>query len=284
MQIGVVGLGLIGGSLGYDLRRSDHQVWGLSRNPATCDRAIALGICDCASDVITKIPDLGSTDLIVICTPIASILPTLGQLVHHLSAHTVVTDVGSVKEVIVASAEQLWSKFVGSHPMAGTALQGIEAAQANLFSDRPCVITPTPQTDPNALALVKTFWQELGTKLLECSPQNHDLAVAGISHLPVFVSASLISACTTEPNLEVLELAQALASSGFKDTSRVGGGNPELGRCMAEFNHAALLLKLDRYQASLEQVISWIRQQDWEQVEDFLTNTQSDRAKFVPLG
>ena len=286
MNIGIVGLGLIGGSLGLDLQdQPEHLVWGISRNPETCKQAMAIAAVKIADTDIANIPDriLAETDIVVICTPIASILPTLTALAPKLPSHVIFTDVGSVKAAIVEPAsticQQFKQRFVGSHPMAGTAFQGILAAERNLFQNRPCVVTPSD--DREAVAKVRSLWQAVGMNIYECSPEEHDQAVAMISHAPVMISASLIAACQSEQDQAVLQLAQSLASSGFRDTSRVGGGNPELGRLMAEYNQAAILRSLYSYQNSLQEVINLIENQQWQQLENFLANTQRDRPFYV---
>ena len=295
MNIGIVGLGLIGGSLGLDLlatnqdskqnSQQNNYVWGISRNPETCKQAEAIAAVNIASTDITNIPDhiLAQTDIVVICTPITSIVPTIDALAPKLPSHIIFTDVGSVKAAIVEPAckicEQYEQRFVGSHPMAGTAFQGILAAERNLFQNRPCVVTPS--NDHEALAKVRSLWQSVGMNIYECSPEDHDRAVAMISHAPVMISASLIAACQQEDDQTVLKLAQNLASSGFRDTSRVGGGNPELGRLMAEYNQSAVLRSLHTYQQSLQEVIDLIESKQWNKLENFLANTQSDRPLYV---
>ena len=281
MNIGIVGLGLIGGSLGLDILalEQDNYVWGLSRNPETCKQAIKIKAVNIASTDIVEIPDRDRTDIIVICTPIAAILPTIAALAPQLPSNVIFTDVGSVKAAIVEPASKICKRFVGSHPMAGTAFQGILAAERNLFKNRPCVITPS--SDIEAVEKVRSLWQSVGMNIYECSPEEHDRAVASISHLPVMVSASLINACQHEEDKSVLKLEQNLASSGFRDTSRVGGGNPELGRLMAEYNQSALLRSLYTYQQSLQEVINLIENKQWQELEVLLANTQSDRILYV---
>jgi arogenate dehydrogenase (NADP+) len=287
MNIGIVGLGLIGGSLGLDILalEQDNYVWGISRNPETCKQAVEIKAVNLASTDILDIPDriLNHTDIIVICTPIAAILPTILSLAPQLPSHVIFTDVGSVKSAIVAPAskicQQFRQRFVGGHPMAGTAFQGILAAERNLFQNRPCVVTPSG--DIEAVEKVRSLWQSVGMNVYECSPEDHDLAVALISHLPVMISASLINACQQENDSSVLKLAQSLASSGFRDTSRVGGGNPELGRLMAEYNQSALLRSLYTYQQSLQKAIALVEAKQWEKLEAFLTNTQRDRLFYI---
>ena len=281
MNIGIVGLGLIGGSLGLDILalEKDDYVWGLSRNPETCKQAIKIKAVNIASTDIVEIPDRDRTDIIVICTPIAAILPTIAALAPQLPSNVIFTDVGSVKAAIIEPASKICKRFVGSHPMAGTAFQGILAAERNLFKNRPCVITPS--SDVEAVEKVRSLWQSVGMNIYECSPEEHDRAVASISHLPVMISASLINACQHEEDKSVLKLAQNLASSGFRDTSRVGGGNPELGRLMAEYNQSALLRSLYNYQQSLQEVINLIENKQWQELEVLLANAQSDRPLYL---
>ncbi len=278
MKIGIVGLGLIGGSLGLDLRSLGHQVLGVSRQERTCKLAVARGAAD---EAATDLALLADTDLIFICTPIAQIQSTVSQLIPHISLATTLTDVGSVKASIVRAIAPLWRNFVGGHPMAGTAESGIEAAQHGLFAGNPYVLTPTETTPLEAIALIESIVRPLQVRLYQCQPEAHDRAVAWISHLPVMVSTSLIAACLGEADPKVIKLAQALASSGFRDTSRVGGGNPELGLMMARYNRAEVLRSLLVYRAQIDRMIDEIDHENWTTLEKTLQQTQAARPKFV---
>jgi arogenate dehydrogenase (NADP+) len=278
MKIGIVGLGLIGASLAGDLRQLGHDLSGVSRQISTCETAVNQGMVDRASMDLASLKD---TEVIFICTPIASILPTIEQLEPHLDRATIITDAGSVKGAIVDRASKLWANFVGGHPMAGKAESGISAAELGMFAGNPYILTPLPDTPIDALNRVTQLVRALDCRLYLATPEQHDRAVAWISHLPVMVSASLISACLKEGDLEVLNLAQNLASSGFKDTSRVGGGNPELGRMMAEYNQDALLRSLRQYQVELDEIINAIESNNWDQIQSLLAQNQNARTKFL---
>jgi arogenate dehydrogenase (NADP+) len=277
MEIGIIGLGLIGGSLAIDLRRLGHTVLGVSRRDSTCQQAIARSMVDRAS---SDLATLSSADVIFLCTPLGAIRATVDQLLPHLSPQTILTDVGSVKTTVVEQIVPRWSNFVGGHPMAGKAESGLEVAEAGLFVDRAYVLTPIETTPPQTLATVTDLARSLQCRVYQCSPEAHDRAVAWISHLPVMVSASLIEACLREPDPTVLALAQKFSSSGFRDTSRVGGGNPELGVMMAQYNQAALLQSLAAYRQQLDQVIQTIEQGNWEKLERLLQQTQETRSRF----
>lgn len=283
MKLGIIGLGLIGGSMGLDLCSARHsnqvqyQVLGVSRRPDTCEKAIAMAAVDQAS---VELSLMAEADLIFICTPISAIASTVEQLIPHLKPTAILTDVASVKQPIVEMLSPLWPHFVGGHPMAGTAESGIEAAQRHLFVGKPYVITPTSTTSQTALETVTQIVDLLQATVYQCQPQDHDQAVAWISHLPVMISASLIAALQAENDSNVVQLAQQLASSGFRDTSRVGGGNPELGVMMAQYNREALLRSLISYRETLDQFIHNIEHQDWNGLEQQLIQTKEERKMF----
>ena len=278
MKIGIVGIGLIGASLGWDLRQLGHDVSGVSRQQSTCDLAERESICDRASRDLASLQD---AEVIFICTPIAAILPTIAQLVPHIQHQTIITDAGSVKGAIVDRATELWPNFVGGHPMAGNSLSGIAAFEKGLFADRPYVLTPTPQTVPSALKTVDELVRSIGAVVYHTTPDRHDRAVAWISHLPVMVSASLIDACLQETDPSILDFAKKFASTGFRDTSRVGAGNPEMGMMMAEYNRDALLNSLCLYRDRLDSLIDSIESKKWTEIQDLLMTNQSIRNDFL---
>ncbi|MEM1366506.1 MAG: prephenate/arogenate dehydrogenase [Cyanobacteria bacterium P01_H01_bin.15] len=278
MEIGIIGLGLIGGSLGLDLRSQSHKVIGVSRRAQTIERALERGVIDAGS---TEFGALSSADLVVVCTPISLIVPTVKCLRDVVPPGAIITDVGSVKGRVVEPCTTLYPHFVGGHPMAGTAEQGIEAAQRDLFQGAVYAFTPVEETNPKDVEILTGLARSLGSDVMTCAPDIHDQAVAWISHLPVFVSAGLIEACGLDVDPIVLQLAQRLASSGFRDTSRVGGGNPELGMMMAQHNRTALLQSLRSYQQQIAQFIAAIEAKDWVQLQTRLAQAQKLRPDFV---
>ena len=278
MKIGIVGLGLIGGSLGLDFRQLGHEVYGVTRRTTTCEAAIACGAVDYAS---TELQSLNTTDIVFVCTPIHLIEAIALELIPHLRPTTVLTDVGSVKGVIVSTLSAHWPNFVGGHPMAGKSEVGITVAEAGLFTQRAYVITPTEQTSPTAVTLLTELATSLRAQVFTSSPAAHDRAVAWISHLPVMVSGSLIQACLSEPDNTIRQLAKNLASSGFQDTSRVGGGHPELGLMMAQYNQDEVLRSLQAYQQALQHLTERIQRSDWDTVAEILANNYAARPDFI---
>jgi arogenate dehydrogenase (NADP+) len=280
MKIGIVGLGLIGASLAGDLRKQGHYLLGVSRQQNTCEKAVQRQLVDEAGQDLGL---LAPAEVIFLCTPINLILPTLEKLIPHLAPTAIVTDVASVKTAIANPAGKLWPHFIGGHPMAGTAAQGIDGAEENLFVNAPYVLTPTEHTDPDQLARLQGVLEPLGVRIYLCSPEDHDQAVAWISHLPVMVSATLLHACDQETQGDIFTLAQQLASSGFRDTSRVGGGNPELGRMMAEYNQPALLKSLKIYQKQLNNLVTLIELKEWDEIEAKLQQSHGDRPNYLKM-
>ena len=277
-QAGVVGLGLIGGSLGLDLQSRGWRVQGLVHRQATAERALARGL---VSAVSTDPACLRGCDLVILALPIPLLLNPAPELLEALPRDAVITDVGSVKRPVLEAWKGRHPRFVASHPMAGTAAAGVEAGLAGLFQGRPWIATPDTETDPDALAMVEAVARDLGSHWLTSGAAQHDQAVALISHLPVLVSAALLRAVGEERDPEIRQLAMALASSGFADTSRVGGGNPDLGVAMASSNREAVLRGLAAYRWGLEQLEEAVLQNNWPQLRQELARTQALRPEFL---
>ena len=272
--VGIVGLGLIGGSLGLDLRQQGLEVRALVHRSSTAERARQRGLAD---QVDTDPGVLQPCGLIVLALPLDRLLDPPSRLREALPAQAVITDVGSVKAPVVERWQRWHPRFVASHPMAGTADSGVEAGITGLFAGRPWVATPTADTNADALEQVRQLAQRVGAQWLSCEPQQHDRAVALISHMPVLVSAALLEAADGEADGGTAALAKQLASSGFADTSRIGGGNPELGTLMARSNRAAVLAALGRYRQQLEGLEQLVQQERWEELEGRLSRCQERR-------
>ena len=277
-SVGIVGLGLIGGSLGLDLRALGWTVQGLVHRPSTAERAIERGLVDAVS---TDPACLGSCDLVILALPIPALLSPNSALVEAIPRTAVVTDVGSVKQPVLEVWGELHPRFVASHPMAGTASAGVEAGQPGLFRGRPWIATPSLSSDAAAVEQVRHLAQELGSQWFTASADQHDQAVALISHMPVLVSAALLRTAGDERDPEIRQLAEALASSGFADTTRIGGGNPALGVAMASSNTAAVRKALAAYRWSLEQLEDAVLRGNWQQLHRELRRTQELRPGYL---
>jgi len=258
-------------------------VCGLVHRSTTAERALQRGLVDRVSTDPAVLQDCA---LVLLALPLERLLDPDPDLVAAIPAAAVVTDVGSVKQPVLERWQPLHPRFVASHPMAGTAEAGVEAGLAGLFADRPWVVTPTAETDPEALAQVQGLAVSLGARWLSCEAAAHDRAVALISHLPVLVSAALLQsadrgALAALPQQGLPALVRALASSGFADTTRVGGGNPALGTQMARTNQGALLQALRLYQQQLALLEQQVQHGQWSDLEAALGECQQLRPGFV---
>jgi arogenate dehydrogenase (NADP+) len=286
--VGIVGLGLIGGSLGLDLQAARLEVRALVHREATAVRARQRRL---ANVVSTEASVLEDCALVVLALPLDRLLDPDSALLRALPAAAVLTDVGSVKQPVLTRWQNLLERsgradqvslFVPSHPMAGTAQAGVEAGMAGLFQARPWVATPDARTAHGALALVVALANAVGARWLTCGAADHDQAVAWISHLPVLVGAALLQAADQGSGAAGLgDLARALASSGFADTTRVGGGNPELGTLMARCNRKALLACLDGYQEAIGTLQELVRSERWQDLAGALEVAQRLRPGFL---
>ncbi|NQT75844.1 MAG: prephenate dehydrogenase [Candidatus Omnitrophica bacterium] len=222
-RITIIGLGLIGGSLGLAIKhkRLARKVIGVSRRRTTILRALSIGAVDSVTLDLKK--GVEDSDLIILTVPVLKIMDLAGHIAPALKKGAIVIDAGSTKNEIVKNIESVLSgsvDFVGTHPLAGSELSGVIYARRDLFKGAYCILTKTRRTDKKALGKVKRFWRALGMKVEVMSPEKHDKCVSRLSHLPHAVSVALSNASRKED--------LRLAAGGFKDTTRIAAGSPEL--------------------------------------------------------
>ncbi len=244
--LAIIGVGLIGGSVALAARERGvaQRVIGLGRNAARLEQARSWGIID---EGVTDYALLADADLVIVCSPVDRIVQDALAAAAVTAEETLISDVGSVKGAICEQlAVRLPARFVGSHPLAGSEKGGFENAQADLFEGRVCIVTPTAETPPQLVERMTQFWQSLGMRLLQQSPQAHDRVLAITSHVPHVAAAAVASLLSDE--------AAPFASSGFRDTTRVAAGDPQLWAAILSQNApevqrvlAALMLQLDRF-------------------------------------
>lgn len=279
-RVAILGLGLIGGSLGLALHAGAlaSVVAGYDAAPGVAARAQQRGAIDlpCASAVEAA----QAADLVVIATPTLAAEQTLRAVASHLAPDVVVTDLCSVKAPLVRVAAQALAhpqRFVAGHPMAGMARAGIEAATADLFRGARWALTPTPQTAPDALRRVRALVMALGAEPLEMDAEAHDAAVAGVSHLPMLLAAALTQ---TLAEADDWPTAARLAAGGYRDTTRVAASDPAMWRDIALANRAALLARLDAFTATLARLREAIARGDAAQIEATLREAQAARLAW----
>lgn len=268
----IVGVGLIGGSIGLAAKQRGiaRIVRGLGRRQASLDRAVMSGAIDEAHlDPQTAVRD---ADLIVYCTPVDQIAQQALRYAAWCKPNTLVTDAGSTKGTIVAAVETAAPPniaFVGSHPLAGSEKRGPDHADAELFQGRWTVVTPTPRTNPDALAKVKDFWTALGSRVKEMTPGDHDRALAMTSHVPHLVAAALAGSLPGD--------VHDLAATGFRDTTRIAAGDPALWTAIFEHNRDAVLSALAAVQNNLDAFRKALTERDWQTLDRLLAQAKKVR-------
>jgi prephenate dehydrogenase len=276
-KVSIVGVGLLGGSLGQALRKRKlaSEVVGCVRRQATIAEAKRAGAVDSAT--LDYIAGVKNADLIVLCTPIAQMARTLAPLVPHLKPGALITDVGSVKGLVVRDLEALAAKagadFIGSHPMAGSEKTGVSAARPDLYTGAVCVLTPTKKTSPRALKEISQLWTLLGARVVKLSPAKHDQLVARSSHLPHLLAAQLVN-----HTLGRKEVEQALlCATGFRDTTRIASGSPEMWRDIALANRANLARTLGDFTNELRSLQKLVQSGDHKKLSRFFEQAKQRR-------
>jgi arogenate dehydrogenase (NADP+) len=278
MKIGIVGLGLIGGSLGLKLQSLNHTIYGIANNELNEKKAKEKKL---ANFVSCDLNLLKECKIIILALPIKELINPSDRLVASIPKESYVTDVGSVKELIVNKWENLHPLFIGSHPMAGTEKKGVNSGFEGLFKNAMWVITPTKNSDLNAIKTISRLVKSMDCEICQASPKEHDKAVSLISHLPIFLASALIEAAHTKNNQSLSDLTQKLASTGFSDTSRVGGGNEQLGLEIAMNNQINLLNAINNFQNKLNSLESLIKEKNWELLSKKLANAKEIRKNFI---
>jgi len=280
-RIALVGVGLLGGSLGMALRkrRLADSVIGFVRRAASVAECRKLGAVDLATRDLRQA--VAGAELIVLCTPIAQMLPLANEMLPALEPGAIVTDVGSVKCRVVCDLEELIGQagghFVGSHPMAGSEKNGVAAARADLFDDAVCVVTPTPGTDKAAVRQVEQLWKLAGARLLRLTPEAHDILVSRSSHLPHVVAAELANFVLSPEHPKAQAL---LCANGFRDTTRIASGSPEMWRDIAVANRENLASALGTLVQDLQAFRRVLKHGDSETIAKFFAQAKQRRDKW----
>lgn len=253
MYVAIIGLGLIGGSIGLALKRADESGWrvvGYARRPEVASAALNSGIVDQIETSLTG--TVREADLVVIATPVLTIKGILSQIADYLPPGCVVTDTASTKLQVMKWADELLPpavNFIGGHPMAGKETYGIQAAEGQLFQGCTYCLTPAEKASPEAIDRVSNFVKKLGATPFFVDAQEHDNLVAGVSHLLILLSAALVSATAKDTSWHKMS---KLATSGYRDLTRLASGNPEVNAHICLSNQEAILHWLDKFNKELD--------------------------------
>ncbi len=273
----IIGVGLIGGSLARALRAGGHvrEIVGYSRRLANLQLAADLGVIDYAE--VSLAAAVRGADVVVLAVPVGSMADILTELAH-LAFDGVITDVGSTKGNVVGAARTALGKrfpfFVPGHPLAGTEHSGVEAAQADLFRGRRVILTPLPETDPQALARVQALWKAVGAEVVEMSVEEHDRLLAASSHLPHMLAYMLVDMLVRRDDHRAVFAASA---GGFRDMTRIAASDPVMWRDICLANRVELLAAIKQYRNDLGALVEALERGDGEWLED--TFARAKRAR-----
>lgn len=284
-RIAIIGLGLIGGSIALGLKRaglSGIEIAGCARSHDTCVKAKKAG----AIDIEARVPAeaVRGARLVIVASPILSIAPIFDEIAPALESDAIVTDVASTKGVVARWAREKLprtSHYVGGHPMAGKEHAGFDAADPALFEGKTWVISPTVDAPEAAVTAIVSLAEQLGARPVFMDPDEHDSYAAAISHLPLTVASALFSVAHSSKAWP--ELA-SLASSGFRDTTRLASGSPEMAHDIVQTNRQNLLHWIDRYQHELSRFRDIIERGDSKEIDAAFAKAQIERDNFLMAG
>ena len=281
MRVALIGLGLIGGSIGLSLKqlaKSGFDIVGYVRRPEVASTALSSGVVDKTETSLAK--TVKEADLVIIATPVLTIKEILSQIAGHLPAGCVVTDTASTKVQVMQWAEEILPPtvdFIGGHPMAGKETYGIQAAEADLFRGCTYCLTPSEKASAKSIDKVTSVVKELGAIPFFVDAQEHDRLVAGVSHLPMLLSAALVAVTTQNPSWHKMS---KLAASGYHDLTRLASGNPEVNAHICLSNQEAILHWIGKFSQELERYRQLVTSGD-KRLEQALTDANKARQEWL---
>lgn len=260
-KITIIGIGLIGGSMGLAIRKGKlaHKIVGVAKHRRSLEKAQRLGAID--EGILNPRNSVRGSDLVILATPIYGIIELAKSIVKYLDRRCIIIDVGSTKRLIVKELEHILPKdiyFVGGHPLAGSEQRGIDNAHSELFRGSVWILTRTKRTNFQALIRVKGFIAALGANVLVMSPDKHDKIVSEISHLPHILAATLINSA----NYKYLPLA----ASGFKDATRIASSDFHIWRDICLTNREKIVEAIEKFTFNLSNLKRLIKEEDSKEI------------------
>lgn len=281
-KLTLIGVGLIGGSFALALREAGlvREVAGVGRSAENLSAALGMYVID--ASVTDPAQAVQGADVVLLAVPVGQLDEILAAIAPHLGTNTVVTDVGSTKQDVVALARRHFGthfpRFVPGHPIAGAEKSGVKAARGDLFRERNVVLTPLPETDAAAIDLVARLWQGCGAKVSQMQPADHDMLFAAVSHLPHMLAFALVDYIADQANAEQLF---GFAASGFRDFTRIAGSSPEMWRDICLANRDALLQQIGGYEKELAQIKALIAAGDGVGLQALFGRARDARQKYL---
>jgi prephenate dehydrogenase len=281
-KVTLVGVGLLGGSLGLALRKRGlaGEVCGYVRREASIAECLEAGAVHRATVDLAEA--VRGADLIVLCTPLLRMGELAKQITRDVKKSALVTDVGSVKGAIVSELEPIFSAkgaaFVGSHPMAGSEKMGVSAARADLFLNAACVVTISDSSVTEKVEETEALWREVGGRVIRLEPETHDLLVSRSSHLPHVLAAQLAN-FVLDP-MSAPEQSK-LCANGFRDSTRIAAGSPEMWRDIVVMNRKHVLDAVKRFGVGLEEFRALLERNDPAELEEYFKRAKELRDEWT---
>ncbi|MEM1385474.1 MAG: prephenate/arogenate dehydrogenase family protein [Pseudomonadota bacterium] len=285
-RVALIGLGLIGSSMAWAMRRSAlaGEVVGYARSAETRAMAAKLGFCDRVAASAAEAA--AGADLVVLCVPVGACGPVAAEIGPAMPPGAILSDVGSVKADLIAGvAPHLPGQvhFVPGHPLAGTEQSGPEAGFETLFDNRWTILTPLPGTSAEPVARLRRFWEALGAKVAEMTPEHHDLVLAVTSHVPHAIAYTMVGVADDLKRVTDSEVIE-YSAAGFRDFTRIAASDPVMWRDVFLNNREAVLDILGRFTEELFQLQRAIRMGDGEYLHDYFTRTRAIRRGIIEAG
>lgn len=285
-KVALIGLGLIGSSLGHAIKRGKlaASIVGFDADADVRARAAKLGFTDAIAD--TAEAAVADADLVILCTPVGAYKSVAGAIAAQLKPGAILSDVGSVKGAVVRDVGPLVPAgvhFIPAHPIAGTEFSGPEAGFASLFDGRWTILTPVPGSDANATQALKKFWEDCGAQVEVMEVAHHDLVLAMTSHVPHLIAYNIVG---TAHDLEAVTEGEVIkySASGFRDFTRIAASDPTMWRDVFLNNREAVLEVLGRFNEDLATLQRAVRDGDGDHLFATFTRGRGIRKAIIEQG
>lgn len=285
-HITLIGMGLIGSSIGHALMRGDlaAHITGYARSAETRQKALNIGFVDSIADSLKGA--VADADIVFLNVPVGMIAEIVRDMAPSLKPGAIITDVGSVKKSVMDDVHEHLTKnttFVPAHPIAGTELSGPEAGFAELFDNRWCILTPDSETDKQAVQTISDLWRAMGSDVEIMDADHHDLVLAITSHVPHLIAFNIVG---TAADLEAVTQSEVIkySAGGFRDFTRIAASDPVMWRDVFMNNGEAVLEMLARFSEDLTSLQRAIRWKDGEALEKLFSRTRDIRRSIIEAG
>ena len=285
-KVCIVGLGLIGGSIGLAIKRSNisNQITGYARSNSTLERAIELGLVDSVKDNLKDA--VNNSDLVILATPLSTFRELVEEMSPFLKKGCIITDTGSAKLTVIEDLKDILPngvEFVPGHPIAGTEESGPDAGFAELFDNRWCILTPTEDNSSNAVDLVKDFWESIGSKVEIMDPMHHDKVLAITSHIPHLIAFNIVGTANNLANVTEKEVVK-YSAGGFRDFTRIAASDPKMWSDIFTYNSDAVLEMLDLFSNDLAKLKAGVIKKDSDLLFSNFEKTREVRKNIIDAG